>query len=46
VQSVSLRDYTLIQSISLLVAIIFVLVLLVADVVNALIDPRIRVARA
>ncbi|MCJ1687162.1 ABC transporter permease [Rathayibacter sp. VKM Ac-2927] len=46
VQSVGLRDYTLVQSISLVVAIVFVLVLLVADVVNALIDPRIRVARA
>ncbi|MFT4214916.1 MAG: ABC transporter permease [Microbacterium sp.] len=46
VQSVSLRDYTLVQAVALLIAIIFVVVLLVADVVNALLDPRIRKGRA
>lgn len=46
VQSVSLRDYTLVQAVALLIALIFVVVLLVADVVNALLDPRIRKGRA
>ena len=46
VQSVGLRDYTLIQAIALLIAVIFILVLLLADVLNALLDPRIRVSRA
>lgn len=46
VQSVSLRDYTLVQAVSLLIAVIFILVLLAADVLNALLDPRIRVGRA
>ena len=42
VQSVSLRDYTLVQAVALIIALIFVFVLLLADVVNALLDPRIR----
>jgi ABC-type dipeptide/oligopeptide/nickel transport systems, permease components len=46
VQSVSLRDYTLVQAVALLIALIFVVVLLLADVVNALLDPRIRKGRA
>lgn len=46
VQSVALRDYTLVQAVALLIAVVFVLVLLVSDVINALLDPRIRVGRA
>ncbi|GAB3596717.1 ABC transporter permease [Microbacterium tumbae] len=46
VQSVSLRDYTLVQAVALIIAMIFVFVLLIADVVNALLDPRIRKGRA
>ncbi|MCM3697166.1 ABC transporter permease [Microbacterium oleivorans] len=46
VQSVSLRDYTLVQAVALLIAMVFVVVLLLADVVNALLDPRIRKGRA
>lgn len=46
VQSVTLRDYTLVQAVALLIAIIFILVLLASDVLNALLDPRIRVGRA
>jgi peptide/nickel transport system permease protein len=46
VQSVTLRDYTLVQAVALLIALIFVVVLLAADVLNALLDPRIRVGRA
>jgi peptide/nickel transport system permease protein len=45
VQSVNLRDYQLVQGVALVIALIFVLVLLVADVVNALLDPRIRVGK-
>jgi peptide/nickel transport system permease protein len=46
VQSVGLRDYTLVQAVALLIAVIFVVVLLLADVINALLDPRIRKGRA
>jgi len=46
VQSVSLRDYTLVQAVALLIAVVFVVVLLLADILNALLDPRIRVGRA
>lgn len=46
VQSVGLRDYTLVQAVALLIAVIFAVVLLLADVVNALLDPRIRKGRA
>lgn len=46
VQSVSLRDYQLVQAVSLVIAVIFIVVLLAADVLNALLDPRIRVGRA
>lgn len=46
VQSVTLRDYQLVQAVALVIAIIFVLVLLAADILNALLDPRIRVGRA
>jgi peptide/nickel transport system permease protein len=45
VQSVALRDYTLIQAVSLLIAVIFIVVLLLADLLNALLDPRIRVGQ-
>ncbi|MFT4110751.1 ABC transporter permease [Propionicimonas sp.] len=46
VQSVTLRDYTLVQAVALIIALIFVVVMLAADVVNALLDPRIRKGRA
>jgi peptide/nickel transport system permease protein len=46
VQSVTLRDYQLVQAVALVIAIIFIVVLLAADVLNALLDPRIRVGRA
>lgn len=46
VQSVGLRDYTLVQGVALIIAMIFVVVLLAADVINALLDPRIRKGRA
>ncbi len=46
VQSVALRDYTLVQAVALVIAVVFVLVLLLADILNALLDPRIRVGRA
>lgn len=46
VQSVSLRDYTLVQGVALIIAMVFVVVLLAADIINALLDPRIRKARA
>lgn len=45
VQSVNLRDYQLVQGVAFVIAIIFVLVLLAADVINALLDPRIRVGK-
>jgi peptide/nickel transport system permease protein len=43
VQAVTLRDYALVQAVSLLIAVIFIVVLLLADLLNALLDPRIRV---
>lgn len=43
VQAVTLRDYALVQAVSLLIAVIFIGVLLLADLLNALLDPRIRV---
>ena len=46
VQSVTLRDYQLVQAVALVIAVIFVVVLLAADILNALLDPRIRVGRA
>lgn len=46
VQSVSLRDYTLVQGVALIIAMVFVVVLLAADIINALLDPRIRKGRA
>lgn len=46
VQSVSLRDYSLVQAIALTISILFILVLLAADIINALLDPRIRVSRS
>lgn len=45
VQAVSLRDYQLVQGISLIIAVMFIVVLFVADLVNALLDPRIRVGK-
>jgi peptide/nickel transport system permease protein len=43
VQSLGLRDYAVVQAVSFLIAIIFIVVMLLADVVNAVLDPRIRV---
>lgn len=45
VQAVTLRDYALVQAVSLLIAVIFIGVLLLADLLNALLDPRIRVGQ-
>lgn len=45
VQSVGLRDYALVQAIAFTVALIAILAMLLADIVNATIDPRIRAAR-
>jgi peptide/nickel transport system permease protein len=45
VQSVGLRDFQLVQGVSLLIAVVFIVVLLVADVLNAVLDPRIRTGR-
>jgi peptide/nickel transport system permease protein len=46
VQAVTLRDYQTVQAVALVIAVIFILVLLIADIVNALLDPRIRVGRS
>lgn len=43
VQSIGLRDYALVQAASFVVALLFVLALLAADVLNAILDPRMRV---
>ncbi|WP_432826416.1 ABC transporter permease [Dactylosporangium sp. CA-092794] len=43
VQSVSLRDYQLVQGAALIIAVLFIVVLLVSDLLNALLDPRLRV---
>jgi peptide/nickel transport system permease protein len=43
VQSVSLRDYQLVQGATLIIATLFIVVLLISDLLNALLDPRIRV---
>lgn len=45
VQSVSYRDYAVVQAAVLLIAIIVVGLNLLTDIVNALLDPRIRVGR-
>lgn len=45
VQAVSLRDYQLIEAVALVIAVIFVVVLFIADLLNALLDPRIRVGQ-
>ena len=46
VASVLARDYTVVLAITVLLALVFILVNLVVDVIYALIDPRIRAARA
>jgi peptide/nickel transport system permease protein len=43
VQSVTLLDFQLVQAATLIVAAIFILVLFLADLLNALLDPRLRV---
>lgn len=43
VHSVGVRDYATVQVVALLIALIFVVVMSITDLVNALIDPRIRV---
>lgn len=45
VQSVSYRDYAVVQAAVLLIAMIVLALNLLADIVNALLDPRIRVGR-
>jgi peptide/nickel transport system permease protein len=44
VQSVARRDYTLIQALVLLVAVVYIVVNFVVDLLYALLDPRIRYA--
>ena len=46
VASVLARDYTVVLAITVLLALVFILVNLLVDVVYALLDPRIRTARA
>lgn len=46
VQSVSYRDYAVVQAAVLLIAVIVLVLNLVADIVNALLDPRIRLGGA
>jgi peptide/nickel transport system permease protein len=45
VQSVNLRDYQLVQAVALVIALIFIFVLLTSDLLNAVLDPRIRVGK-
>jgi peptide/nickel transport system permease protein len=42
VESISQRDYTMVQGVVLLTSLIFILVNFVVDMINAVIDPRIR----
>ena len=42
VLSISRRDYEVIQAIVLLVAVIYVLIMLLVDILYGLIDPRIK----
>ena len=44
VNSVSDRDYPVVQGVTLVIALIFVLVSLIVDILYALIDPRLRTA--
>jgi peptide/nickel transport system permease protein len=46
IDAINSRDYTMIQGIVLVVAVVYVLVNLLADVAYSLLDPRIRVAGA
>ncbi|MCW2938913.1 MAG: Peptide/nickel transport system permease protein [Actinomycetia bacterium] len=45
VQSVNLRDYQLVQAVALVIALIFIAVLLTSDLLNVVLDPRIRVSK-
>lgn len=45
VQAVTRNDFTLVQGIVMLIATIFIVTNLVVDIVNAALDPRIRVAK-
>lgn len=45
VTAVGLRDFALVQAGAFVIGLLFVLVMLVTDVLNAVIDPRIRVKR-
>lgn len=46
ISSINLRDYPLIQGIILVIAVIFMIINLIVDIVNARLDPRIRFAGA
>jgi ABC-type dipeptide/oligopeptide/nickel transport system permease component len=43
-QSITFKDFTVMQNIVLLLSVIYVVLTLAADVANAWLDPRIRVA--
>lgn len=43
VQAIGLRDYALVQAGAFVIGLIFVIVMLLTDIANALIDPRVRV---
>jgi peptide/nickel transport system permease protein len=43
-EAISTRDYPVVQGVTLVVALAFVLVSLVVDVLYALVDPRLRTA--
>jgi peptide/nickel transport system permease protein len=45
VAAVNARDYALVQSLALVVALVFISAVLVADIVNLLLDPRLRKGR-
>ncbi len=46
IQSILRRDYPVIQGVALLVAVVFILVNLIVDVVYGLVDPRVRLEEA
>ena len=46
ITSINLRDYPLIQGIILVIAMIFMAINLIVDIINAKLDPRIRFSSA
>ena len=46
ITSINLRDYPLIQGIILVIALIFMVINLIVDIINARLDPRIRFSSA